>query len=97
MSKLNLHGDPLIVTGLLLMTQVYTSTKCNAQTTPKRTLLAISKTNHTLAVVDPASLNILARIPVGKDPHELVASADGKTAYVCIYGGGNFHEINIQV
>jgi hypothetical protein len=43
----------------------------------------------------PATLNILARIPVGEDPHEVVASTDGKTAYVCIYGGGSFHEINI--
>ena len=32
---------------------------------------------------------------MGEDPHELVASTDGKTAYVCIYGGGSFHEINV--
>ncbi|MES2795130.1 MAG: YncE family protein [Bacteroidota bacterium] len=67
----------------------------NTQSIPNRTLLALSKANHTLAIVDPSSLNILARIPVGIDPHELVASADGKTAYVCIYGGGSFHEINV--
>ncbi len=66
-----------------------------AQTAPVRTLLAISKTNHTLAIVDPVSLLIIAKIPVGEDPHELVASTDGKTAYVCIYGGGNLHEINV--
>jgi YVTN family beta-propeller protein len=58
-------------------------------------LLALSKTNHTLAIVDPATLRIVARIPVGDDPHEVVASSDGTTAYVCIYGGGSFHEINI--
>jgi DNA-binding beta-propeller fold protein YncE len=45
--------------------------------------------------VDPTSLKIIAKIPVGIDPHELVASTDGKTAYVCIYGGGNFHELNV--
>lgn len=64
----------------------------NAQS---RTLLALSKADHTLAIVDPATLRIGARIPVGQDPHEVVASSDGLTAYVCIYGGGSLHEINV--
>jgi DNA-binding beta-propeller fold protein YncE len=34
-------------------------------------------------------------MPVGEDPHEVIASADGKTAYVTIYGGGSLHEINV--
>jgi YVTN family beta-propeller protein len=58
-------------------------------------LLALSKGNHTLAIVDPATLKVIARVPVGSDPHEVVASADGKTAYVSIYGGGSLHEINV--
>jgi YVTN family beta-propeller protein len=48
-----------------------------------------------LAIVDPITLNIIARIPVGTDPHEVIASADGKTAYVSIYGGGSLHELNV--
>jgi YVTN family beta-propeller protein len=79
----------------LLTTFIFTVAECNAQTTPSRTLLALSKANHTLAIVDASTLKIIARIPVGEDPHELVASADGKTAYVCIYGGGSLHEINV--
>lgn len=47
-----------------------------------------------MSIVDPATLQVIARIPVGEDPHEVVASSDGKTAFVCIYGGGSFHEIN---
>src|ERR1700722_11604968 len=70
-------------------------TACNAQPTPKRSLLALSKTDHTLAIIDPASLKIVARIPVGIDPHEVIASSDGKTAYVTIYGGGSLHELDI--
>jgi len=31
-----------------------------------------------LAIVDPASLQVVARVPAGPDPHEIVASADGK-------------------
>jgi YVTN family beta-propeller protein len=70
-------------------------TACNAQSTPKRSLLALSKTDHTLAIIDPATLKVLTRIPVGTDPHEVIASSDGKTAYVTIYGGGSLHELDI--
>ena len=67
----------------------------NAQVLPKKTLLALSKTDRTLALVDPISFKIIARIPVGTDPHEVVASTDGTRAYVTIYGGGSLHELNI--
>ena len=73
----------------------FAATAASAQSTPRRSLLALSKANHTLAIVDPAALNIIARIPVGEDPHELTASSDGRTAYVCIYGGGSLHELNV--
>ncbi|HEX4038257.1 MAG TPA: YncE family protein [Acidobacteriaceae bacterium] len=66
-----------------------------AQTTPRRSLLALSKRNHTLAIVDPATLQVIARAPVGPDPHEVIASADGKTAYVSIYGGGRYHALSV--
>jgi DNA-binding beta-propeller fold protein YncE len=52
-----------------------------AQSTPSRSLLALSKRNHTLAIVDPKTLQVIARAPVGPDPHEVIASSDGKTAY----------------
>lgn len=95
MKNLKCHRLRLIVLTVFLVTLFFSITSCNAQPTPKRSLLAISKANHTLAIVDPATLKIITRIPVGDDPHELVASTDGKTAYVCIYGGGSLHEINI--
>lgn len=66
-----------------------------AQPTPDRALLALSKRNHTLAIVDPTSLKILARLPVGPDPHEVIASADGRIAYVSIYGGGRYHALSV--
>jgi DNA-binding beta-propeller fold protein YncE len=67
----------------------------SAQTTPKTALLALSKTDHTLAIVDPVSLKVIARVPVGQDPHEVIATADGRTAYVSIYGGGSLHELSV--
>jgi YVTN family beta-propeller protein len=68
---------------------------CNARSQPRRSLLALSKAEHTLAIVDPTSLKVIAHIPVGEDPHEVIAATDGKTAYVSIYGGGSLHEINV--
>ena len=84
-----------IAVNVFLMSFVFPGMDCNAQSTPKRVLLALSKADHTLAIVDPGTLKIIARVPVGEDPHEVIASTDGKTAYVSIYGGGSFHEINM--
>jgi YVTN family beta-propeller protein len=66
-----------------------------AQTAPRATLLALSKQDHTLSIIDPASLQVIARVPVGDDPHEVVASADGRTAYVSNYGFGALHTLAV--
>lgn len=66
-----------------------------AQSTPRQALLALSKQDHTLAIVDPLSLKVIAKAPVGNDPHEVIASADGKTAYVSNYGGGAFNTLAV--
>ena len=66
-----------------------------AQSTPNPALLILSKQNQTLAIVDPATLRVVARVPVGDDPHEVVVSADGKTAYVSNYGFGAFHTLAV--
>ena len=61
----------------------------------RETLLALSKHDHTVAIVDPMALKVLAKAPVGNDPHEVIASADGKTAYVSNYGGGSFNTLAV--
>ena len=66
-----------------------------AEATPQHSLLILSKRNHTLSIVDPGTLKVVATAPVGPDPHEVIASADGKTAYVSIYGGGRYHTISV--
>ncbi len=63
--------------------------------TPADALLILSKNDQTLAIVDPATLQVLARIPVGHDPHEVIASQDGKTAYVSNYGGGAYNTLAV--
>ena len=66
-----------------------------AQSTPQGSLLALSKHDHTLAIVDVRTLKAVARLPVGPDPHEVIASSDGKTAYVSIYGFGRYHALSV--
>jgi DNA-binding beta-propeller fold protein YncE len=51
-------------------------------------LLVLNKEDATLAIVDPASGNVLGRVPVGHGPHELVTSTDGKFAFAANYGTG---------
>lgn len=62
---------------------------------PKETLLALSKRDHTLSIVDPSSMKVLSKVPVGEDPHEVIASTDGRTAYVSNYGGGAYNTLAV--
>lgn len=68
---------------------------CLATQVPAQSILVLSKRDHTLAIVDPATLRVTARVPVGNDPHEVAASADGTTAYVSNYGFGAFNTLAV--
>jgi YVTN family beta-propeller protein len=59
-----------------------------AAQTPSPALLVLEKSDNSLAIVDPANLQIVARVPAGPDPHEIVAP-DGKLAYISNYGGSD--------
>lgn len=63
--------------------------------TPPRALLAISKADHKLAIVDARTLQVVSRIDVGVDPHEVIATPDGRTAYISNMDNGNAHEIDV--
>ncbi len=80
---------------LLLIGFVFSAAVSAAQSTPSRSLLALSKGDHILAIIDPVSLKVIARVPVGPDPHEVIASADGKTAYVSNTYSEPFHEMDV--
>ena len=66
-----------------------------SQTPSGARLLALSKRDHTLSIVDPRTLQVEARIPSGDDPHEVEASTDGRAAYISNYGYGAFHTITV--
>lgn len=59
------------------------------------TLLVLSKADQTLAMVDAATMKVLAKMPSGPDPHEVAASADGKLAFISNYGGGAYNTITV--
>ncbi|WP_413585097.1 YncE family protein [Bdellovibrio sp. HCB274] len=79
---------------ILILTLALTNAQAKA-IEKNRLLLAISKTDHTLVFIDTSTLKILGKATVGADPHEVVTSSDGKTAYVSNTGSGKLHEINV--
>jgi DNA-binding beta-propeller fold protein YncE len=39
-------------------------------------LLVVTKQSHALAIADAATLTVLARVPIGEDPHEVTVGPD---------------------
>jgi len=60
-----------------------------AEETPSTALLVLNKADNTLAIIDPFRLKVVGRAPAGADPHEVIASADGKLAFISNYGAGH--------
>ena len=66
-----------------------------AAETPHTSLLILGKSDQTLSIVDPKTLAVVAQVSAGPDPHEVIASDDGRFAYVSNYGGGSFNTITV--
>ncbi len=58
-------------------------------------LLILSKSAQLLSIIDPSTLKSLAQVPTGPDPHEVVASDDGRRAYISNYGGGAYNTLTV--
>src|SRR5215213_814338 len=55
--------------------------------TTKTVLVTLNKAEKgSLTIIDPKDMKVVGSVPVGEYPHEVVLSADGKTAYVANYG-----------
>jgi YVTN family beta-propeller protein len=67
----------------------------DAQNAPDSALLILAKDDNTLLIVNPVSLKVTAELPVGPDPHEVIASSDGTTAYISNYGGGAYNTLTV--
>jgi YVTN family beta-propeller protein len=80
---------------LALFAVIVATNIVDAQSTPANALLILAKRDSTLLIVDPSALKVVARVPVGPDPHEVIASSDGKLAYVSNYGGGAYNTLAV--
>jgi YVTN family beta-propeller protein len=84
-----------LLTFLVLLTGMLGASVVHAAETPANALLILAKQDGTLLIVDPSSLQVIARVPVGKDPHEVIASSDGKVAYASNYGSGAYNTLAV--
>ncbi|HWX42693.1 MAG TPA: YncE family protein, partial [Blastocatellia bacterium] len=91
-----MSGTISLLRKFLYIATTFITSAAYAQT-PVATLLVLAKSDNTVAIVDPATLQILARVAAGPDPHEIVASDDGKFAYISNYGGSDsdLHTISV--
>jgi YVTN family beta-propeller protein len=80
---------------LIVAAAVSLSAALLAQTSGSGTLLVLAKSDLTLSIVDPATTKVLGQVPSGPDPHEVIASSDGRTAYISNYGGGSLNTITV--
>lgn len=75
-----------------LMSLLVTLLTCSAlgqatqPTLGKQMLLVLCKAENQLALVDPDSMQVIAKMSTGNGPHEVASSSDGKLAFVSNYG-----------
>jgi len=80
--------NAIALTAAILATLLLTPrTQAQTQTpTPSPAVLVLNKAENSLAILDPATQKVVARIPTGEGPHEIAASSDGKLSVVTNYG-----------
>ena len=76
-----------MATWTLLSAALAAALSLSAAETPARSLLVLDK-EGALAIVDPATREVVAKVRTGDDPHEVAASSDGRLAFVSNYGTG---------
>ena len=79
---------PVIRFALWSLAALTVASVAPAQTNQTGRLLVLLRNASALAFVDPASGNVVGRVPVGRDPHEVTVTPDGSTAFVASPGVG---------
>lgn len=74
----------LLLLGMVMVAVTALTSSAFAQAKP--VIVALSKAESTLAIIDPATMKVTAKVPTGANPHEVVISTDGKLAFVANYG-----------
>jgi DNA-binding beta-propeller fold protein YncE len=89
--KIRWEGRRMRRTLLLIVLLAFIPIAAHAQ----GALLVVTKQSHALAIVDGATLQVLARVPICEDPHEVIVGPDRKTAYISNYGEGTLHTLAV--
>lgn len=71
------------VAGFVALFTALSVCRVTAQT---ETLVVLNKSEHSASLIDPATGATIIKLPVGRGPHELALSPDGRTAYVTNFG-----------
>lgn len=64
----------LLVLGIIITFKSYV---IGIGQTVKPVLVALNKTDATLAIIDPGTMKVVAKVPTGDSLHEVLLSADG--------------------
>jgi len=72
----------------LILAAVLVAVVCTSAQQRGPRLLVLNKEDATFTVINPETAAVLATVPTGEGPHELVTSTDGKTAFASNYGTG---------
>lgn len=81
--------------GLALLASTLLALPLLAQAPPDGALLVVTKQSHALAIVDGGTLRVIATVPIGEDPHEVVVAPDNRTAFVSNYGEATLHTLAV--
>jgi YVTN family beta-propeller protein len=83
------------VSSVIYLTAALTAGILEAAPTPANALLVLEKAQNSLVIVDPANLQIVARVPAGKNPHEVAVADDGLIAYISNYSGNTISRVDL--
>jgi YVTN family beta-propeller protein len=72
----------------LILAAVLAAVVCTSAQQRGPRLLVLNKEDATFTVINPETAAVLATVPTGEGPHELVTSTDGKIAFASNYGTG---------
>lgn len=83
------HGLLIFLTAILLALSWSLTAFGQAPSGLQGTIIVLNKSGHDASFVDLASGRIMATLPTGRGPHELVVTSDGRWAVGTDYSGGN--------
>jgi DNA-binding beta-propeller fold protein YncE len=90
-----IHSLGSYVLSLLALLVGLGSASSSAQGPSDGALLVVTKQSYALAIVDGKTLQVIAHVPIGEDPHEVVIGPDNRTAFVSNYGEGTLHTLAV--